>query len=210
MQKILFFLLLQMIFQKGHALQIHQIRISEISPALINVSLDTEAEELYYFHSWRSKVSGSNITIEAFYIEGFGSTIAYLNNNFKIPINPRNAIVYRLNVRIYYTNLRVLQNSNGLQDQWQGSFSTPLSTPIFLSSSTENNPLNFKFQNPNPGFINIGSQKISISIFDNRGNIVENKQAQESINFTHLPDGLYYFRLMYENTVRTIPVILRK
>jgi len=210
MQKILFLLLLQLVIQELQALEIHQVKITEISPTAINVSLDTEAEELYYFHSWRSKISGNNITIEAFYIEGFGSTIAYLNNNFAIPIVPGVRMVYRLNVRIYFKNLNTLRNFESLQDQWVGLFSTPLATPIFLTHAIENNPLNFKYQNPNPGFINIGLQNASVTIFDDQGKVVQKEQAKENIDFSHLPNGLYYFKFEYGNTIKNIPIILKK
>lgn len=196
--------------QINYALNIHQIRLSEISPSTINVSLDTEARELYYFHSWRLQVSGNKITIEAFYIEGFGSTIAYLNNNFDIPIVPRKSMIYDLNVRVYYKNVHVFQTPPSLQDQWSGIFSTPLSTPIFITNSTVENPLNFRYQNPNPGFMNVGPQQMVLYIFDDTGIRIENKQVQESIDFSHLPDGKYYFRLEYQNTVKTIPIILKK
>lgn len=209
MQKILFFLLLQMVLQELHALEIHQIRLSEISPTSINVSLDTEARELYYFQSWRSQISGNKITIDVFFIEGFGSTIAYLNNNFKISIAP-GRMVYKLNVRIYYSNSTIFQNSGRLQDEWSGLFSTPLSAPIFLTNPIESNPLNFKFQNPNPGLINIGSQRMNVTICDDRGQFIEEKYIQESIDFSHLPDGLYYFKLEYDNYIKTIPIILKK
>jgi len=210
MKKNIVLFAIMMASQLSFALEIHQIRISEISSGAINVSLDTEATELYYFHSSRSQVSGNTITIEAFYIEGFGSTIAYLNNNFEIPINPKRRMVYQLKVRVFYTTLRVLPNSGNLQDQWAGYFSTPLSAPTFLTNPSEDNPINFKVQNPNPGFINIGPQKMTLDIFDNSGKIIETQKIQENIDFSHLPDGLYYFRFGNENAYKTIPVFLKK
>ena len=209
MKKIHLFAVL-LLFQINYALNIHQIRLSEISPSTINVSLDTEARELYYFHSWRLQVSGNKITIEAFYVEGFGSTIAYLNNNFEIPIIPRKSMIYDLNVKIYYKNGHVIQTLPILQDQWSGLISTPLSTPIFIINPTVENPFNIYYQNPNPGFMNIGPQQRTLYIFDESGIMIENKQVRESINFSHLPDGKYYFRLEHQNTAKTIPIILKK
>jgi len=210
MQKTLTIILFQFLIQNGFALQIHQIRITENSPRTINISLDTEATELYYFHSSQSQISGNTITIKAFYIEGFGSTIAYLNNNFEIPINSEKKVIYKLNVRIYYLNLRTIQNSENLQDQWSGLFSTPLSAPIFLTNSTDENPLNAKFRNPNPGFINVGSQNVSVSIFNADGKFIENKQVRDKLDFSHLPDGLYYLRFTNEYIDEAISIILKK
>jgi len=210
MKKTILLIAILLASKLSFALEIHQIRISEISSRAINISLDTEATELYYFHSWRSQISGNTITIEAFYIEGFGSTIAYLNNNFEIPINTKRRKVYQLNIRIFYTSLRVSQNSGNLQDQWSGLFSTPLAAPIFLTEPIENNPLHLKYQNPNPGFISVGAKNVTVTILDDSGKIIESKQIQESIYFSHLPDGLYYFRFVHGNAYTTIPVILKK
>jgi len=208
--KLLAFFILLTLPQMNYALQIHQVRITENSPRSINISLDTEASELYYFHSWQSQISGNTITIKAFYIEGFGSTIAYLNNNFEIPINPRKKMGYQLKIKIYYTNLRDLQNSENLQDQWTGFFLTPLSVPASLTYGTEENALNFKYQNPNPGWINVGPQNVNVTIFDANGKLIESKQVREQLDFSHLPDGLYYFKFTNENTDKIIRVILKK
>ncbi|GEP49943.1 hypothetical protein FNO01nite_06150 [Flavobacterium noncentrifugens] len=196
--------------QNAFALQIHQIRITENSPRTINISLDTEASELYYFHSGQSQISGNIITVKAFYINGFGSTIAYLNNNFEIPINPKRKMGYQLNVKVYYTNLQDLQNSENLQDQWTGFFLTPLSAPTSIIHPIEENPLNFKYQNPNPGFISVGSQNVNVAIFNAKGKFIENKKVHERLEFSHLPNGLYYFRFTNETTSQTIPIILKK
>jgi len=210
MQKTLLFLLLQFVLQEAHALQIHQIKISELSRQAINVSLDTEAEELYYFDSWRLQVSNNTITIHAHYMRGFGSTIAYLNNNFQIPIDSGKRMIFKLNVKIYYLNAPVFLNQEALQDQWSGSFSTPLSMPLFLMQPQENNPWNICFQNPNPGYVDIGTQQATLDIFTDNGNFIESKQVQGNINCSHLPDGQYYFRFSNETTSKTIRTIIKK
>lgn len=210
MKKTILLSAILMLCECCFALKIHQVRISEFSQSAINISLDTEAKELYYFQSWQYQVVGNSITIKAFYIEGFGSTIAYLNNNFQIAINPGRRNVYQLNIKVYYTNLRAFQNLENVQDQWSGSFSTPLSAPIFLTNSNEENPLNISYQNPNSGLINVGPQKINLDIFDDKGNVIQNAQVNENFHFTHLPDGLYYFRFSNENTTKIIRMILKK
>ena len=72
-----------LISAQSFALNIRQIVVSRISDSAINISLDTEAKELYYFSSWDYEISKNTIVIEARFIEGFGSTIAFLNNNFE-------------------------------------------------------------------------------------------------------------------------------
>lgn len=94
--------LLVLIPQAISAINIHNIQITPITAQSINVSLTTEAEELYYFDSWNYSITGNVITVNAYFIEGFGSTIAYLNNNFEVPLSiPLN---YLIVVRVFYTN----------------------------------------------------------------------------------------------------------
>lgn len=84
------------------AINIHNVQITQINAHTINVSLTTEAVELYYFESWNYSIVGNVISIYAYFIEGFGSTIAYLNNNFPIPLLvPQD---YLIVVRIFYTD----------------------------------------------------------------------------------------------------------
>jgi hypothetical protein len=84
------------------ALHIHNIQIGQPSAQSINISLTTEAVELYYYDSWNYSITGNVITINAYFIEGFGSTISYLNNNFEVPLSvPQN---YLIVVRIFYTD----------------------------------------------------------------------------------------------------------
>ena len=120
-----------------YALEIHSIEISQISPKTINISLKTEATELYYFHSWQYSVSKNILTVQASFVSGFGSSIAYLNNNFEIPVNDLNAEEILLEVKIYYANQQQFFNPENLQDQWTTRFSLPLSQTINLENSTE-------------------------------------------------------------------------
>lgn len=210
MKKTLVLSAVLMVFEACFALKIHQVRISEFSQSALNISLDTEAKELYYFHSWQYQLAANTITIKAFYIEGFGSTIAFLNNNFLIPIDTRKRNVYQLNIKVYYTNLRNFQNFENVQDQWSGSFSTPLSAPIFLVNLNEENPFSIRFQNPNPGLINVGPKKVNLDIFDETGNFIAHAVVKENLQFTDLPDGLYYFRFSNEKHTKVIRIFLRK
>lgn len=84
------------------AINIHNVQITQTVAQTLNVSLTTEAVELYYYDSWNYSITGNVITINAYFVEGFGSTIAYLNNNFEIPLSaPQN---YLIIIRIFYTD----------------------------------------------------------------------------------------------------------
>ncbi|SCY55862.1 hypothetical protein [Flavobacterium caeni] len=84
------------------AIHIHNVQITPIDLQTVNVSLTTEAEELYYFDSWNYVLAGNVLTVNAFFIEGFGSTIAYLNNNFAVPLSVPQQ--YTVIIRVFYTN----------------------------------------------------------------------------------------------------------
>ena len=82
--KILIFLLFIVLpIQKATALNIVNVSISNVPENMLQVSINTEAVELYYFDSWQYSISDNTIIIEALFIPGFGSTMAYLNNNFQ-------------------------------------------------------------------------------------------------------------------------------
>ena len=83
MKRTVYIALFILISSQSFALNIRQIVVSRISDSAINISLDTEAKELYYFSSWDYEISENTIVIEARFVEGFGSTIAFLNNNFE-------------------------------------------------------------------------------------------------------------------------------
>lgn len=84
------------------AINIHNVQITQTNAQSINISLTTEAEELYYFDTWNYSITANVITINAYFIEGFGSTILYLNNNFSVPVSvPQH---YMIVVRIFYTD----------------------------------------------------------------------------------------------------------
>jgi hypothetical protein len=117
---------------KAIALNIQQLALSPIAPQSINVSINTEAVELYYFQSWQYAVSDHTITIEAFYISGFGSTIAYLNNNFQLPIDTDQPGYHSLTVKIYYANQLDAYLQPEQQDEMQVVFQMPLKPITFL------------------------------------------------------------------------------
>lgn len=103
------------------ALNLHSVSVTPLSAQSINVALNTEATELYYFDTWNYSISGNIITLNVFFIEGFGSTIAYLNNNFQLSVAPGQS--YTLYVRIFYTD--VDHTFKTLKDQTRLTFRMP-------------------------------------------------------------------------------------
>lgn len=204
-------ILFQFLIQNCFALQIHQIRISEISPNAINVSLDTEASELYYFNSWQYAISQNEITIEVSFVKGFGSSIAYLNNNFEIPINTQETAQRQLNLRIYYTNGTDFYNPLNLQDEFQTVFSTPIDNPIILENDGFESRIEVDYINPNPGEIDLKDQINWILIYNSNGKIIKQAKNQTGIfSFSELPDGFCFIRLISGNKSETIKIILKK
>ncbi len=117
------------------AINIHDVQVTQTASG-INVSLTTEAQELYYFDSWNYSLSANVITVNAFFIEGFGSTIAYLNNNFAIPLTVFQP--YTIVVRIFYTNahhgFKALKDMFRLCFRFQRRYALPQQQGIFLRS----------------------------------------------------------------------------
>lgn len=99
--KILYYAII-MISHPLSAINIHNVQITPLAAQIINISLTTEATELYYFDSWHYSITGNVLTVNAYFIEGFGSTIAYLNNNFQVLLP--SAKSYMVVVRIFYTD----------------------------------------------------------------------------------------------------------
>lgn len=104
------------------AINIHNIQVTQPTAQSINVSLTTEAVELYYFDSWNYSIQSNTITVNAYFIEGFGSTIAYLNNNFLIPLSVPQT--YVLVLRVFYTNN--LHTFKTLEDSERLTFRYPM------------------------------------------------------------------------------------
>jgi len=97
---------------------IAQVSVSIVSEKELKISLTTEAVELYYFDSWQYSIVENTITVDALFIPGFGSTIAYLNNNFRIPMSTSQTEIYHLVVNVYYT----FYKAENLQDSVEGAF----------------------------------------------------------------------------------------
>lgn len=209
MKRIVHIALFILISSQSFALNIRQIVVSRISDSAINISLNTEAEELYYFSSWDYEIFENTIVVEARFIEGFGSTISFLNNNFEIPIETSIAQTFYLIVNIYY----VLFQENVLADSQSVFFTTPLENSLFLPENLieEANLNELKFVNPSSGklFSNVAIK--DFIIVDEASKIMAYKSLGKNIiDISNLSDGLYFLIYFVNGTYKTTRIILRK
>ena len=209
MKKYLFITLVFFFYQHAIALNIQQLTVSSISDKAINVSLNTEAVELYYFHSWHYEISGTTISVEACFIPGFGSTIAFLNNNFEIPLNTIQNELFHLNVKVYYTFYE-LEN---LQDTCEGVFSTPISNLVLLpiSIALDTTEIELYYANPSNGKIQLSNKVDAIWVIDLMGKIVANfENICGEINLTNNSDGIYTLVYCVKQRYKNVRIILKK
>lgn len=192
-------------FQKANALNIAQVSISNVSEKMLNVSLNTEAVELYYFDSWQYSISESTITVEALFIPGFGSKIAVLNNNFEIPMNTVQTEIYHLVVKVYYT----FYKPENLQDMRESAFSMPFSGTVVLSEATLHNSSGFV--NPVYDELLFEPKIQSVWVFDINGKFLGNfKNRNGKINLQAYTDGIYLISYFERQHYKTIKIILKK
>ena len=202
------FLLFLIASSRIYALNIAQIGISAVSGNAINISLNTEADELYYFQSWQYAVSGNIITVEACFIPGFGSTIDYLNNNFEIPIDVTQPQTYRLIVKAYYT----FYDSQNLEDMIEATFQTPISTDMVLFNNTfRPNVKELFFTNPSNGKILVNNIIKTVWVFDVTGRLIaEYHNKDEMIDLSNIENGLYILAYFKRSQYKTTRIILRR
>jgi Secretion system C-terminal sorting domain len=193
----------------GFALSIHQLAISRISDETINIALDTKGVELYYFSSWQYNIDENMIVVEACFVQGFGSTIAYLNNNFEIPINTFQEQIFHLRVNVFYDSFQ----EESLQDFRDGFFKTPILNDVVLSSKATNiaNEFNIVFANPSDGRLFINHEVKNGLIFDESGRFIDFFSGNEKvIDISNLPNGCYFLSFLGNENRKTLRVILRK
>lgn len=194
---------------QGFALSIHEITISKISVEVINVALETEGDELYYFSSWRYAIDENRIIIEACFIQGFGSTIAFLNNNFEIPINTFEAQIFRLRVKVFYDSF----HEQNLQDFQDGFFTTPIQDDVVLSSKSSNliDQNDIRFSNPSDGRLFFNHEIKGGYVFDETGRFVGFFQGNEKvIDISNFQNGCYFLSFISNEKYKTLRIILRK
>ena len=205
MKILIFFLLIVLPLQKATALNIVNVSISNVPENMLHISINTEAVELYYFNSWQYSISENTITIEALFIPGFGSTIAYLNNNFQIPLNTSETEIYRLVVKAYYT----FYKTENLQDMMEGAFSTPFSDTVVWTQTTLSS--SNSFINPSDGELLMDVNVSNVWIFDIHGRYIGNfKNRNGKISLQNYADGMYIVGYFKKQKYITMKIILKK
>ncbi len=196
---------------KAIALSIQKLALSPISPHSINVSINTEAVELYYFQSWQYVVDDHTITIEAFYVSGFGSTIEYLNNNFQLPIDADLAGTYDLTVKIYYTNQLDAYLQPEQQDEMQVVFQTPLKPITFLAQQELiSKTAVILYPNPTDGNLHIIGAIDSLKVLDSQGRqVMQLRHFYDHIDLSGLANGIYFVEIRQHQSSRVDRVIKR-
>jgi hypothetical protein len=209
MKRILYITCFILIHSESFALNIRQIVVSRLSDSAINISLDTEAKELYYFSSWDYEILENTIVLDAYFIEGFGSTIAFLNNNFEIPLDTLVAQTFYLIVNVYY----VYSQEDDLADSQSGFFTTPLENSLFLPEnlSEEANQNELKFVNPSNGKLvtNVAVKDIYIVDEASKKSALQINDANV-IDISNLSDGHYLLCYSINGRYKTTRIILRK
>ena len=209
MKRTVYIALFILISSQSFALNIRQIVVSRISDSAINISLGTEAKELYYFSSWDYEISENTIVIEARFVEGFGSTIAFLNNNFEIPLDTLVTQTFYLIVNVYY----VFSQEDDLADSQSGFFSTPLENSLFLPENLieEANQNELKFVNPSNGKLIANTMIKNMFIVDEASRISILQMRDENIiDISNLSDGHYLLCYFINGRYKTTRIILRK
>ena len=209
MKRIIHIALFILISSQSFALNIRQIVVSRISDSAINIALDTEAKELYYFSSWDYEISENTIVIEARFIEGFGSTIAFLNNNFEIPLDTVVTQSFFLIVNVYY----VLSHEDDLADSQSSFFSTPLENSLHLSENLSEQPekIEIIFINPSNGKVFSNIIIKDLVIVDEASKTKSFQLLEKNvIDISNLSDGLYLLCYFINGTYKTTRIILRK
>jgi hypothetical protein len=192
-------------FQRIFSFTIVAVSVSNYSDDTINISLTTEAVELYYFQSWQYTVSETTITIEACFVPGFGSTIAYLNTNFQLPTDSLEHRDYHLIVKAYYE----FYTPENLQDSEEGMFAIPLMNTVVLTNSTFSDDA--FFPNPTSGKLFFDNKITSISIYDVTGKKVAYfSTADKEIDISNKPESLYFIEYFRKSHYKVIRIILRK
>lgn len=194
-----------LVFQKASALQIARLSVWNVSANTLKVSIDTEADELYYFDSWQYAVVDNTITVEVLFVSGFGSTIAYLNNQFDIPINTSHPDFYRLVVKAYYLSYQ----SENLQDFAESVFSTPFAGTLLLLDKTL--AIAPAIINPNSGELLLDTQIKHIWIFDSAGKYIAClKNDHGKVPLDQFPDGAYVLGYFNQKRYKTFRLVLKK
>lgn len=181
------------------ALNIHEVHVTQTDTNRLLVRLYTEADELYYYQNWQYSIHGSEILLEVLFMPGFGSKIAYLNNNFELYFNENLNNSYKLTVKVYYAVFS--------QEQLQDSLSGFLFFPMIDSVSLKNQVFN---SNTNLNCFDL-SETTQISVFDISNKLILKSSKSRFYNvLKELEPGFYIVVSEKESKLCVQKIIVKK
>ncbi len=185
------------------------VTVSQISTSEINVNLKviTNASE---FISSSYSILGNDIYLNVCYITAGLGIIINLEND--IPITVATNTTYNLNITIFQSFAEIC-DFNNIQDTASLSFTTPLSEPVTLSTTTMiGNNNNLLCPNPTTGNITINTTIDSIVIYDNIGRKVKQYIGLKSnnIDISEFENGIYFIERNEFNKRVVQKIILKK
>lgn len=194
-----------LVFQSNRAFEIARVDITNEAAESLTVSIDTAAQELYYFDSWRYSFTDQTITIEALFMPGFGSTIDYLNNRFVLPLNLALPSFYQLVIKAYYSDYA----PGNIQDTIVSAFSTPFSGTVTLIDHTLSAAETWI--NPTSGELQFDPHISPVWIFNSSGKYLAIfKNNHGKIVLEHFADGVYLIGYFRNERYKVVRVILKK
>jgi hypothetical protein len=157
------------------------------------------------FNTWQYSVDDNMITVEGLFIPGFGSNIAYLHNEFELPLILNQPDFYSLIIKAYYFSYQ----PDHLQDKVESAFSVPFSSPLLLFDDTLNSAENII--NPTSGDLLLDAKISNVWIFDSSGKYIASlKNNQGKISLHQLADGIYILGYIRQQRYKTTRIILKK
>jgi len=181
------------------ALNIHEVNVTQMDNHRIQISLYTEAVELYYFQTWQYSIDQTEITLNVLFMSGFGSKMALLNNNFELYFNEDLMDSYKLTVKVYYD----VFDENQLQDSVSGILSFPILNTVSLKNAL------FEAKDCNCCFE--AQKNLEINIFDISNKLIfTTKKFNNYKVLEDLSDGFYLMVLQTENKRCIRKIILKR
>lgn len=207
--KRIFFIIGFFLLQTSNAqdINITQLSVSSISDNEINVNLKviTNASE---FISSSYSINNNDINLSVCYITYGIGVIANLEND--IPIILPQVGNYNLNITIYQSFSKIC-DFNNIQDTASLNFTTPLSEPVTLSTTTVLSKARNIYPNPTTGILYLDKYiGKSITIYDNLGRIIKQfyNFKNKTIDISEFDNGIYFIET--ENDNKTIKKIVLK
>jgi len=178
----------------------------------INVELKIFGQTITTFVTNNNSINGNEITLNTCYYTTFLTAFSLVVNNFPISLPPEPSS-YTLTINVYNSNYSQVCDYYEMTDSLTYNFSTPIESPITLSSNNFNYLKdNFIiYPNPSNGIFKINSttEINSITIYDSMGrNIKQINSNENEVNLTNLSKGIYFIKILSNHQELTQKIIL--